>query len=269
MPRIAVITHQLDGFWKRPYVLHGLIPIWESWGIEVEVVAGPGPTRDADLAILHVDQTHVPPEYLALAARYPKCINRYTPDISKRFISRQLVARDDSYNGPVIVKSNFNSGGWIEAHKGRGSHQGFVPQSVSDYKVLDRKEYVSDAEWSARYLVVEKFLPEVEAGKFCIRYWHFCGSEETVTRLHSDEPIVRSDNALWRERMDCGVPDELRELRESLGFEYGKFDFGIFEGRSVLYDANRTPGLGKLNEEQANARNSTLAAGIRNFIVRA
>jgi hypothetical protein len=38
-------------------------------------------------------------------------------------------------------------------------------------------------------------------------------------------------------------PDELREIRRSLGFDFGKFDYSIVNGRVVLYDRNRTPSV--------------------------
>jgi hypothetical protein len=38
------------------------------------------------------------------------------------------------------------------------------------------------------------------------------------------------------------VPDDLRETRRRLGFDYGKWDFVLHEGRAVLIDANKTPG---------------------------
>ena len=38
------------------------------------------------------------------------------------------------------------------------------------------------------------------------------------------------------------VPEELRQTRRQLGFDYGKFDYGVVNGEVVLYDANRTPG---------------------------
>jgi hypothetical protein len=30
-------------------------------------------------------------------------------------------------------------------------------------------------------------------------------------------------------------------MRARLGFDYGKFDYGIVDGQVVLYDVNRTP----------------------------
>jgi hypothetical protein len=38
------------------------------------------------------------------------------------------------------------------------------------------------------------------------------------------------------------VPDELRQRRHELGFNYGKFDFVLHQGKANLLDANKTPG---------------------------
>jgi hypothetical protein len=59
------------------------------------------------------------------------------------------------------------------------------------------------------------------------------------------------------------IPDELRRLRREMGFDFGKFDYGIVDGRVVLYDANRTPVM------LASPRNlptfMLLAGGIESF----
>ena len=44
------------------------------------------------------------------------------------------------------------------------------------------------------------------------------------------------------ERTSEPVPDELRRIRQEMGFDYGKFDYGVVNGEVVLYDVNRTPG---------------------------
>jgi len=266
MPRLAVIAHRSDGFWKRPYVLQTLIEVWESWGIEVVLADSPGRTIDADLAFLHVDGTFVPPEYLALAASYPRCINRYTADISKRFISRHIVAKRDDYDGPVIVKSNFNSGGWIEANARSRSDVGSASaRPLPEYTVFDRIEQVPEEVWLERSFVVEKFLPEIDQGLHCLRAWFFLGDADFGSIKYSTEKIVKGRNVVKRDQLH-EVPDELRQIRQELGFDYGKFDYGIVDGKVVLYDANRTPGYLASNTQDAEPRRAALAPGIRDFL---
>lgn len=240
----------------------------ERWGTDIEVVLADNPAKppEADLAVLHVDLTVVPSEYLAMAARYPICLNRFTADISKRVVSRHLVKRGDGFRGPVIVKSNLNYGGRKEAAKG------ILPKALGQrlsegYLIFESSSEVPDEFWTDGGVIVEKYMPEVDAGRHCVRYWLFLGSREIVVRLFSTEGVVKSVNATGRERLD-GVPEELRELRDELGFDYGKFDFGVVDGKAVLYDANRTPGLGKLTQEQLLERAEAMQSGIWDFVER-
>jgi len=51
---------------------------------------------------------------------------------------------------------------------------------------------------------------------------------------------VKSWNVTRREILP-ETPPELRAARKSLGFDFGKFDYVIRDGKAVLFDANRTP----------------------------
>lgn len=61
-----------------------------------------------------------------------------------------------------------------------------------------------------------------------------------MRRTRSPDPVVKFRGVM--ERTDDPVPDELRRVRARMGFDYGKFDYGIVDGEVVLYDVNRTPG---------------------------
>jgi hypothetical protein len=50
-----------------------------------------------------------------------------------------------------------------------------------------------------------------------------------------------------------------------LGFHYGKFDYGIVDGKVVLYDVNRTPGAAS-NPAHHQETVEVLSAGIRDFV---
>lgn len=263
MPHIAIIVDSGQPFETLGYCLSGPVDSWRAHGLEVEVYDSPASAKDADLAILHVDQTIVPVSYRSLAARYPKCLNRYTSDISKRAISRQLVSKNDGFEGPVIVKSNLNSGGAPEAARSaRLGAAGGTAMTFKDYCVLQSPREVPDAIWSDPLFVVERFLPEREGARYCVRLWNFLGSHEIVYRCESDEPIVKASNTVRRTIVE-GVPEELRQWREEMGFDFGKFDFGIVEGRPVLYDANRTP---TYSRKQSAAERVERDGGIANGI---
>jgi hypothetical protein len=48
---------------------------------------------------------------------------------------------------------------------------------------------------------------------------------------------------MQRERVE--VHPEIPELAKRMGFDFGKFDYVMHEGKPVLLDANKTPGARK------------------------
>src|SRR5262245_35758307 len=111
VPKVVVLTHLRQGLQPVSVVSRLMNAAWRPAGVDVVVHQGLRNAPEADLAILHVDLTVTPPEYLELGARYPRCLNLAVTDISKRRISRNLVTRDDDYDGPVMVKTDRNYGG--------------------------------------------------------------------------------------------------------------------------------------------------------------
>jgi hypothetical protein len=227
------------------------------------------PTRhaDAQLAILHVDLTETPKEYLDAARRYPRALNLEVTDISKTLVSRQLVQRGDGYTGAVMVKSNRNCGGIQELVL---SKRGAPPsreeiQRLLSYRVFPTPNQVPDSVWRDDHWVVERFLPERKGEYFCLRTWVFLGDRETNSLCYSKSPVVKSHNIVLREDVR-EVPEALRQRREELGFDFGKFDYAIVDGEVVLYDANRTPTLGAFPREQVAARFGPLAEGIEQYL---
>jgi hypothetical protein len=73
--------------------------------------------------------------------------------------------------------------------------------------------------------------------------------------------VIKSHSVLRREPIS-DVPVELRQVRRELGFDFGKFDYGIVDGRVVLYDVNRTPMFGTIGREQYWPRVQLLAEGL-------
>ena len=55
---------------------------------------------------------------------------------------------------------------------------------------------------------------------------------------------------------------EVLEIRRTLGFDYGKFDYVLHDGRVVLLDINKTPGESRIIRPAAMARLRHLASGI-------
>lgn len=280
MAHVAILVHKNDPFERAGYILHEIAAIWGESGVRVSVLKGPGPRIDADLAILHVDLTVVPRDYLTCVRQYALAINAGVTDTSKRLISSNLVRRGDGYEGPVIVKTNGNFGGTTEARLAKSgplplryahSVRHRLPWSCrsllseSDYPVFDSVKQVPRLVWHNTDLVVERFLPERHGSYYCLRTWTFLGDRETNTLRYSTHPVVKSRNIIRREPVP-DVPDNLRRLRRDLGFDFGKFDYSIVDGKAVLYDANRTPSLGSLPREQFLSRARSLAEGIRAFL---
>lgn len=263
--RIAVLVHRYEAFEHSTYFVHEFAKVWREKGIEVTIVRGPEERADADVALLHVDLTVVPPEYLALARCYPVCVNGHVADISKRVVSAHLVHPGDGYVGPVIVKSDRNCGGQKEFELAR---RGFLPPSYlarhKEYAVYDSPSEVPDDVWSNRDLVVERFCAERQGDLYCLRTWMFFGSRETGSVAYSPNAVVKSDSVVRREPL-TEVPEELRQVREELAFDYGTFNYALVDGHAVLFDANRTPTLGQFSTGDPDPEARFFAEGIWDF----
>ena len=100
MAHIAILTHTYDDFLNRPYLLHALAPHWIAAGHRVSVAEGSEPWPDADLAILHVDQSLVPAAYAQALGRYPSVINGRALDIRKKLVSTQQLRPTNGWRAP-------------------------------------------------------------------------------------------------------------------------------------------------------------------------
>lgn len=270
MPRIVVITHRFDKFDKRAYILTGVLEQVAHRGIDVRVARGPRRFLPADLAILHIDSTEIDPGYLALARRYPRTINVRIRNIGKRRVSAALLSSDGAWDGPVIVKSDLNASGAPELFhnqvavlRGRSLPHPQVT-ALAEYAVFDSRKAVPAATWNDRRLVVEKFIPEPDPRGFAMRTWVFMGSRERCTRNIARMPVIKAAAVIAREAVE--VPAELRTERARLGFDYGKFDFVMHEGKGVLLDANPTPTAPENLNEDLRRGAKDLAEGLLEFL---
>ena len=280
-PRIAVITHAIDEFENGGYLLHRMIEHWDKKGVKIVVTKGADASPpDADLAFVHIDMTIVGDEYTHLLEHYPLVINGHVRDISKSSFSDQIVSRDDSYQGPVIVKTDMNFGGMreLKARVSDGDTTAAIDiqrpwrrvEYLTAYPAFDQKSQVPLGVWRNPNLNVEKFRPEQnEAGEYVLRVWIFLGDRGIYYQCISDEPIIKSHNTNRRINMSVtDVPSTLREKRDELGFDYGKFDFGIVDGEVVLYDVNRTPGSARGGASTPRAENNifNLSEGLDSIV---
>lgn len=281
--RIAVITHAIDRFDREGYVLNTLIEYWKDEGITAEVIRGPvNSPPSADLAISHVDMTAVTDEYARMFPNYPLVINGAVLDISKTTFSRQIIERNDPWQGPVIVKTAMNFGGMRELQERRRNGDSMAAlgvqrpwrkvEALPSYPIFEVSDLVPPGVWRNPNLVVERFRPEQhESGEYALRQWVFLGDRGVCYQSFAREPIVKGKNTIRRIVLDDkDVPQSLHEFREQLGFDYGKFDFGIADGEAILYDVNRTPGRPRsgTQSEKVTQHYPSLAKGLNYFLRR-
>ncbi len=279
--RVAIISHEIDEFQDSNYLLNHLSRIWERDGIRIAIVKGVNQELpEADIAILHTDITAVGEEYIRVINHYPLVINGAVTDISKTVFSDLIVSNNAAYAGKVIVKTNANFGGMREREERLigGDWQSTIEiqrpwrrvEWLEDYPVFDSPSDVPGGVWRNDKLVVEKFLPEQNAqGEYLLKIWVFLGDQGIYYQCVSSEPVIKSHNLIRREFLDVNdVPESIREVRAKMGFDYGKFDFAIHQGKPVLFDVNRTPGGPKraVNSETAEQSYRTLSAGLGSFI---
>lgn len=287
---IAILTHTSDEFSQSPRLIHQIIPRWEQMGLNVVVVTDADAFVPADLALLHVDLSVIPETCRQLAERYPKVLNSRVIDIRKRRFSKLLVDRYGPDPGSVIVKSDWNFGGlrdfrqrYLQSHLARlvrpfrlnhvllralERFEAKQPWSRRSwlapvgYKVFPSRNEVPSEVWSNPNLIVERFISEREGEYYCCRHWLFLGNREVNRRTLSLNPVVKGDIKI--EPLSDAIPDELRIIRTRLGFDYGKFDYGIVNGEVVLYDTNRTPGMTS-NLQRHSETVEVLSSGIHDI----
>jgi hypothetical protein len=270
MATILVLVHPHDRFFARSFIVASLFEHWAAQGHTVHVHAGTAGAPPADVAILHVDLSVVPAPYVDLVRSYPVALNAGTVDIRKRRHSQHLVAADDDWQGPVIVKTDLNSGGAPEwGHQQLAAKLGQqvaapVRRFPGAYPIFAARALVPTMVWRDPSLVVEKFLPERDEYGYYLRHWIFLGDRERCTRNRGSQPTVKGADV--NERVPVPVPDEIRAARARLGFDYGKFDFVLHEGRPVLLDVNRTPTFPPVLAGVVQAGAAHLAEGIEAFL---
>jgi hypothetical protein len=266
MYRIAILIHAQGTF--GGFFLREIAEIWSEQGTQINVIRGPSHDADADLVFNHVDLTVVPEDYILCLSRFRASANARVRDISKRLISRQLLDRHTPYSGPVIVKTNLNYSGIPEAVlASRGLHPPVKACRPGAYPIYPSISAVPPAFWNDPELVVERFTPERREGMYCIRTWIFLGDRGLHAQSYSNAPIVKADNVIRRDILsEDDVPGEIRQARADMGFDFGKFDYVVVDGKSILLDVNRTPALGNVPRDKILPRLRHLADGLASLL---
>jgi hypothetical protein len=273
MATIVILEHALQAHAGLPYMMRLFVERWCQRGHQVVVHHGAEDPPPGDIAVMHVDLTVIPQAYRRLAAFYPRVINGAVFDISKSRISSDAVTRDSDWRGPVIVKTEANYGGKPEQllrqiAAQQGVDAGIPAGPTADgYPIYASMDQVPEFAWRTPGIMVERFLPERdENGRYCVRVWTFLGDRERSMRWRSAQPIVKASNVLERDMVP--VPDEIRAMRERLGFDFAKFDYVRHEGRWVLLDANKTPSAPDQDSGPIAEAIAQLGDGIESYLRR-
>jgi hypothetical protein len=214
----------------------------------------------------------VQPTQVPAVADGARLLNAAVRDISKRHFSSTLLEADSAWDGPVILKTNANYHGLPEASAHRpgpiGRLRSRLPWRLArqlppaDYPVLAHRSKVPGWVWRRQDLVVERFLPERDGDDYVLRMWLFFGDRGIVYRLVADRPVVKADGIRSFEAHYGEPPPEIAEARRQLGFDFGKFDYVLRDGRPLLLDINKTPAISGKSWE----RTRHLAEGLRGFL---
>jgi len=272
--KIVIIQHKNDsGEDGGGYFVELIAKCWREWGHEVEFIHHLNHCYVADVAILHVNLSVVPADYLAYAKRFPVTLNGKLGDIRKRKVSAHLVEQNTLYGGPVLIKTDLNYAGLPEkklleqalprmrtfgnyvrffSRKSLKVWRRFFPRknvrenmAISSYRgtfrILASKDLVPSHLWGNRDWVVEKFLPEVEGGRFVIRHAYFLGDRCIGFKNSSRDPIIKDEAEDGRSE-SMVVDEQICRMREQMGLDYGKIDYVMHEGRAVMLDVSKTIG---------------------------
>ncbi|MGD1002222.1 MAG: hypothetical protein ABSA67_16160 [Candidatus Brocadiia bacterium] len=260
MKSIAILMHECYRRRSHTYLIDSLAEVWNKQGLRASCLYGVREPCDADLLIPHIDLTRTPREYVEYVRAFPGAAGRGVADISKRRVSAQLLSRGDGYHGPVMVKTDANSGGLPEDWLFRWRHPSLARAEallepllqplcggpwarlrvLREYPVYPSPAEVPKGVFRNRALVVERFLPEREGARYFMRHYLFLGDRARSTRVAGSVPFLkRAACATVDEGLP--VPDEVIALRRRLALDYGKIDYVMHGGKAVILDANRTP----------------------------
>ncbi len=269
---IHIVTDQVKPL-KKGYLIAKLACHWQQAGYKV--TQGSVDSIDVDLGILHMDQTRIAQEMVPDNPCNRPFLNGNVLDISKSSFSTLRLLPDDSWDGPIIVKSDLNCFGKPEWKK---SESGFLEESrrrlakkswqlarrlpPERYPVLKSLKEVPGWVWANPEIIVERFMPEREQGLYCLRGWVFFGMRGYTYKLYSTDPMVKTGTMVKYKFLD-EPPAELVDFRVKNDFDFGKFDYVEIDGTSILLDINKTP---YIVSDANTPRLKYLAEGLNEFL---
>ncbi|MCH2402008.1 MAG: hypothetical protein MK364_23020 [Pirellulales bacterium] len=203
--------------------------------------------RLAELTLLHVDLSVVPPTYRdwALSAAQRGLVwNARIDDIRKSQVSSNLLLPDGDWTGRVIVKTDRNFAARPEAaqrfsvHKKVWRDAGYPAKK--EYLVKDSLADVPAWVWRSSHWVVERYFEHHEGGA---SLWTLTiiGTEMELVRFSTDSTDTNNRRRYTAYEVH-EVDNALRTMVSQLGIEYGRLDLFRIADRWELIDVNKTPG---------------------------
>lgn len=262
--RIVILFHADTG--KHEISRYGVMSYAKTWiedGHQVQILIGASKYVPADVAILHIDLSRIPEEYLNFAMRYRVVLNDKITDIRKSTFSKNLVRLRDGYEGPVIAKSDLNHAGIPEDNATLRRRRLF--EQPNQYPIFPSVAAVPPQYWSDPAVVVERFLPERDQDSYCVRKYSFVGDHGTCIRLKGPEPIVEPAGDTEFEVIE---PDPaILAARNELKIDLGQIDYVMHEGCAVMLDVDRTVVRGRHTSPEADAQRAHRARGLYKYFV--
>lgn len=267
---------------REAWTIRSLEQAWENAGACIRQYSNLSkPPPKVDIWFCHLDSTRMPEGYRKFIDAQPRVVNGELKDIRKTSFSEQLIdSKESSYKGQVIVKSDYNCGGigdmrmvkgppgvarYLPATLRRwmmGIPSGFKP--IESYIVYDMVKAVPDECFSDEYTVVEKFLPEKVGRNFALRMMFKLGECVVTYRIISSDKVVKHSNLVSIEQID--TDSRVVDWARLHCVDFGKIDYVICDGKLVVYDVNRTPGSGRVSDENRQAVANCLASGILAYL---
>lgn len=250
LDRIAILNNSGHAPGNCTHLTDLLAEHWRASGIEVIELSGTRSFVEADLLFLNLSRPVVPEEYNRFAAQYPVTFNAGASDLRKHRYSSGLLQAGATYKGAVIVKSDqgYVSPSTSERASLLRRLTGFPRTESRNAAVIANDNYriypsINDvpAEKFAPGYIVQKFLPEENAGRYVLRQYHFLGDKHFLSLQTSGAAIIRT--SVPQSLEEWTPPKELLDLRIRLGLDYGRIDFVEVDGKPFVIGVARSPAL--------------------------
>lgn len=250
LDRIAILNNSGHAPGSCTHLTDLLAEHWRASGIEVIELSGTRSFVEADLLFLNLSRPVVPEEYNRFAAQYPVTFNAGASDLRKHRYSSGLLQAGAAYKGAVIVKSDqgYVSPSTSERASLLRRLTGFPRTESRNAAVIANDNYriypsINDvpAEKFAPGYIVQKFLPEENAGRYVLRQYHFLGDKHFLSLQTSGAAIIRT--SVPQSLEEWTPPKELLDVRVRLGLDYGRIDFVEVHGKPFVIGVARSPAL--------------------------